>query len=492
MGHIQHIGEKLRRFEAQWYSGCEGSAVVAAGGEVWIKITGGIVYQMHQQTIPILDTTQYSIDAVSQGSKTFTISGDGDLSSTFPDGRVIAVNDSTGNDGLYTIASTAWSDPDFIITVEEAIPDATADGTIGDDAYVVNHDVTAYTNVADLTDITNDASGSTLTNRSFSIVMWGVANKSGEVSHLMLNLPTSTYTVGSPDDAVSDANNYSVYDIPDQFQGVGYLIARFTFTKSGGGAWSLYDTEDLRGKVPNTTAGGGGGGGGGGASTWLALTDTPGAYTNYANKISRVNSGETGIEFREIAVQREFESAMSLLAGESAVVYDYIDAGDYDITLAGASDLYIVNGGEVETDPVYPAYASVTPETRRVLSGNWTVGNSSNARHSWYLYNSSFADTDSIEFDIFIGAGTYDLEMVGQYNSDQPIIDVYVDGVEVGTVDLYGPGTPFILNEEIQIADNLVIGESGNHIIRVTIDGKNASSSGYALDIGAIYLKRSF
>lgn len=40
-------------------------------------------------------------------------------------------------------------------------------------------------------------------------------------------------------------------------------------------------------------------GGGTGSSTFLALTDTPAAYTGQAGKLAAVNTGETGIEFVE-------------------------------------------------------------------------------------------------------------------------------------------------------------------------------------------------
>lgn len=292
-GHMAHISEKVRQFEAQWYSGIEGSAT-DNGGVVYVKNTAGDVYQMHRQIFPMIDMTQYDIDAVSTGSKTFTISGDGDLSSVFPDDRIIKVNNSTGNDGLYTIVSTVWSDPDFIITVEESISSAVADGTIGDDIHIVNHDTTPYTTLIDLADVTNDASGNSLNNTSFSIVVWGIQNKTGQECHLMANLPTDTYNKNFPAQAVSDATNFSVYTIPKSFQSVGFLIARFTFVNSGG-TWSIYDTEDLRGKIPNSTAGGGAGGTG--VTTFLGLSDTPSAYTSQALKIPQVNVGETALEF---------------------------------------------------------------------------------------------------------------------------------------------------------------------------------------------------
>lgn len=169
----------------------------------------------------------------------------------------------------------------------------------GGDIHVVNDSVSPYKTITNLNGETLDANGASLTNSSFSFVVWGIANKSGEASHIMLNLPTDSYAFVSPQDAVDDADNFSVYTIPAQFQGVGFLIARFTYTlNSAGTGWTLFDTEDLRGFLPNTAAGGGGGGGGGGgATTFLGLTDTPSAYTDQELKHVRVNAGTTALEF---------------------------------------------------------------------------------------------------------------------------------------------------------------------------------------------------
>ncbi len=81
------------------------------------------------------DTTMkvqtYTIDAVTTGlGGTFTIKDDGDLSDIFEDGNKIEVVSSTGNNGIWTIASTSYTAPDFVITVVtgENITDATVDG----------------------------------------------------------------------------------------------------------------------------------------------------------------------------------------------------------------------------------------------------------------------------------------------------------------------------------------------------------------------------
>jgi len=296
-GHLTHITEKLRQFEARWDSGVLGSSDVSADATpvVTIKNTAGIVYQLLKHAFPTKDTRQFAINSVTTGTKTFIVtSGAVDLTSLYPVGKMMKVNGSTANNGLYTIASRSYSNPNFTIVVEETIPDGTVDGTVGDDASVVNHPTTPFVNVSDLATLTVDANGGTLVGKSFNIVVWGVVNKTGEVSHLMLNLPTNTYGKTVEDQAVADAENYTVYEIPKQFAGVGFLIARYTYVNNGSD-WSLYSTEDLRGRIPNSTAGGGGGGTG--VTSFLGLSDTPSAFTAQALSILQVNSGVSALEF---------------------------------------------------------------------------------------------------------------------------------------------------------------------------------------------------
>lgn len=229
-GHLSHICTKIRKFEAQWDSGVEGSVDVvgASPHDVYVSNTGGQIYQMHLQDFPAMDMA------------------------------------------------------------------------VSDDVHIVNDFSTPYTTTTNLNTVTDDANGDTLANSSFSFVVWGIINKSLEPSHLMLNLPTGNYSKNSPELAVADAFNYSVYNIPKQFQGTGFLIARFTFVlESNGVSWTLHDTEDLRGKIPNVTAGGGGSGGAG-VTTYLGLSDTAAAYTGQANKSVVVDGGESGLVFTSV------------------------------------------------------------------------------------------------------------------------------------------------------------------------------------------------
>ena len=181
------------------------------------------------------------------------------------------------------------------------------------DIHIINHPSTPYVTVTNLNTQTVDASNVTLVNRSYSIVVWGVQNKTGEMSHLMCNLPIGSYTRLAPQDAVNDAMNYSVYAIPKIFQGTGFLIARFTFQLDAGGTqFTLYSTEDLRGFVPNSTAGSGGGGGG--VTEWTGLSDTPATLTAYG--VPRVNATGTGIDFTTLFKSGATQAGAGAVAGE--------------------------------------------------------------------------------------------------------------------------------------------------------------------------------
>lgn len=165
----------------------------------------------------------------------------------------------------------------------------------GDEVHVVNDPTEPLKELSNLANQLVDASGNSLLNKSFSFVLWGIQNKNGEESHLMLNLPSSTYARNDPDSAVNDALNYTVYDIPNIYKSVGFLIARFTFQVGpSGDSWILYDTQDLRGSQPSNVAGGSSGG----ASTFVDLVDTPNTFANQAGKLLVVNDGETALEFQ--------------------------------------------------------------------------------------------------------------------------------------------------------------------------------------------------
>jgi hypothetical protein len=224
-GHLSHLGQKLRKFEAQWESGCELTAVlrtVPNPDELYVTVTGGQVFQMHPQTIKSFDTEASDV------------------------------------------------------------------------IHVWNHFTTPFLSIQDLATQTLDSLGNTLANKHFSVVIWGSAASAGEPAHIFMNLPTGSYN--SAVQALADPNNLAIYNIPLEFSGTGFLIARLVLSFSGGtSSLTVVANEDLRGKIPNTSAGGGSIGGAG-VTTYLGLTDSPIIYTGDALKAVRINAGETALE----------------------------------------------------------------------------------------------------------------------------------------------------------------------------------------------------
>jgi len=144
------------------------------------------------------------------------------------------------------------------------------DTSTGSEVMVVNDSVAAYVRSGDLTGITLDASGVSLSNKYFNVVVWGVISEDSGDCQVMINLPTDSYTLSAS--AETDVDGTAVYDIPTDYAGTGFLIARLTMRLQGSTYTEVLNT-DLRGKFPSTTAGGGGAGGGG-ATTLVGLSDT--------------------------------------------------------------------------------------------------------------------------------------------------------------------------------------------------------------------------
>ena len=70
-------------------------------------------------------------------------------------------------------------------------------------------------------------------NNYFNLVFWGVGNKTGEYSPIMVNLSDGAYNALSS--AENDVNGYDNFAIPTPFirdSSTGFLICRMTFKKT--------------------------------------------------------------------------------------------------------------------------------------------------------------------------------------------------------------------------------------------------------------------
>lgn len=122
--------------------------------------------------------------------------------------------------------------------------------------YIINHFVTPYTQTVNLGGgILADATGASLSNKSYNLVLFAVASEGGSgESKWFVNLPGGSYNnIGQ---AEADASKFSDFSIPTEFVGTAFLVWKLLIRNSGFNYTITSTTrEDLRGLFPNTDAG---------------------------------------------------------------------------------------------------------------------------------------------------------------------------------------------------------------------------------------------
>ena len=103
----------------------------------------------------------------------------------------------------------------------------------GSELMVVNDSTTAYKRVGNLVNELTDSAGVTMANKYYNLVLWGVVSEDAADCQLMINLPNASYTIQA--DAETDIDQTASYDIPPEFTGTGFLIARLTMRNQIGG-----------------------------------------------------------------------------------------------------------------------------------------------------------------------------------------------------------------------------------------------------------------
>jgi hypothetical protein len=136
-----------------------GGAVIKQSPSTNIKLTDVKIGDI--ASLDLTETLVGAITAVNQLNKKFTLAGD--KTTTLLAGNIINIQDSTGNDGVYTVVSSTLVLTDTEIEVSEVIADGTADGdiykeTISTNTLKIAGDVSASFKVNDLINI-QDSTG---------------------------------------------------------------------------------------------------------------------------------------------------------------------------------------------------------------------------------------------------------------------------------------------------------------------------------------------
>ena len=97
------------------------------------------------------------------------------------------------------------------------------------------------------------------------------------------------------------------------------------------------------------------------------------------------------------------------------------------------------------------------------------------------------ADADNISYKVFLPAGTYSLSLTVLKNSSFGVLDVDVDGVEVGSIDCYAAAATDGVLQVTGINVTLLT----TKVIRFRVDGKHASSSDYNMRFWDVSIGRT-
>lgn len=142
------------------------------------------------------------------------------------------------------------------------------------------------------------------------------------------------------------------------------------------------------------------------------------------------------------------------------------DNGSGSVTINTGGSAGVGGGGHVTILPL--SYNAIG-------QGDWATWNNASSFMPHYLSQITPANSDNITYNAYLEAGTYTLMLIYHKNTTGGIMDIDIDGTEVGSVDQYGS----LSWNNRYVVTGISITASGIKPIRLRMDGKNASSSSY-------------
>lgn len=149
---------------------------------------------------------------------------------------------------------------------------------------------------------------------------------------------------------------------------------------------------------------------------------------------------------------------------------------DIDSLLGGGGG----GGGVIPQDSI--AFFNMFDIT--VGGGSMTLAKDTGQIFNFFSYPSTATNGDAAQTTISLKAGTYDVFVLGCSYNDRGIIDWSLNGVNfIAGQDWYSAGLVY----NVVKTGTLTVGTSGRHLLKATVNGKNASSSSYYAIITAIW-----
>lgn len=135
-----------------------------------------------------------------------------------------------------------------------------------------------------------------------------------------------------------------------------------------------------------------------------------------------------------------------------------------------------------------PWFIDVPLLARSSVSAGWALAMAS----SYYGGSTYYSDGTNgrwVEWQVWLPAGTWSLSAIHYAQSAQGILDLSLDGgASSGTIDCYSAGT--VTNNKSTIS-GISVPTTKIYSVRLTVNGKNASSGGHAAYIMALQFRRT-
>lgn len=197
--------------------------------------------------------------------------------------------------------------------------------------------------------------------------------------------------------------------------------------------------------------------------TWNAATNTP----------TLANGTGTQGDFYRVSVAGTHDF------GSGSITFS---VGDYALYDTG---IWTKVAGPTDT---MPWSIELSPFTKPATQTTW----SSLIAFSTQLYGgwlqSGTTQGSQIGWDINLAAGTWTISLLALKASDAGIITIALDGVSVGTLDLYAASNS--ANQVLNLS-GVAVANSGNKRLTLTLSTKNGASSAYAGYLSWVSLRRT-
>ena len=146
--------------------------------------------------------------------------------------------------------------------------------------------------------------------------------------------------------------------------------------------------------------------------------------------------------------------------------------------------MWISNPGQIKDigeSPIIMDFDAVSS-----TSGHWSIGLTAAAY--WNHYMTSSVNTAWIIYKVFLAKGTYSLFGRFYKATATGILDVDIDASEVASFDTYAGSGSWA---NLMSSAGITIASSGLKDVRLRIDGKHASSSGYEISVEGLTWART-